>query len=151
MKTKRTKSNWFTSLLLGTNLSWLPRFAAFEPSQPELQWLQGTGGFQSAPLLGQPWANRVVWQLMWEQLRWCGHCQVNRSASMSLALEKASGTATTQQCSEEKAACVQHPQHTAAVGVIACAAGSRSTVPPLSGDQLTYWQSLRPQIYHGLH
>lgn len=56
-----------------------------------------------------------------------------------------------QQCSEEKAACVQHPQRTTAAGVVTCAAGSRSTVSLLPGDQLTCWQSLKPQIYHGLH
>lgn len=54
-------------------------------------------------------------------------------------------------CSEEKAARAQQPQHTAAAGVVACAGRHRSTVPPSSGDQLTYWQSPRPQIYHGLH
>lgn len=53
-------------------------------------------------------------------------------------------------CSEN-AACVQYPHHVAAVDVVTRAAGHRSTVPPCLGDQLTYWESLRPQIYHGLH
>jgi len=81
----------------------------------------------------------------------CGQCQGNRSTSAPLTLTKASGKATTHLCSDEKAEHKEHPQHTATASMVTCAAGHRSTVPPHSGDQLTYWQSLRPQTYHGFH